>query len=321
MRENGVEVACFADDDKEKQVEGFVGLPVIATEQLSKMGGGKNILISSYGPEKVVKRLKTMDVNLLDRLVSVDFYLWEGGLDYYNYYLEHGEEIETADALLADDKSRKVFYNLLQYKISRDPKLIAEIRDDACLQYFDLSVIRFGEGEVFLDLGAYNGDTVEAFAERMNGKYREIIAMEPDAENYVKLRAVADRLRNVKCYPYGVGESDGTIRFSANATQSSFVADNGETEIEIRSVDSLMAGRKLTFLKADIEGLEKQMLAGAAKTIAEQSPQMAIAVYHCKEDIFRIINTIHSYSRDYAFYLCHYTEMPIDTVLYAVLKN
>lgn len=262
-----------------------------------------------------------MDASLLNRLVSPDFYLWEQGLDYFAYYSEHSEEIEAADALLADDRSHQVLHNLLQYKISRDPNLIAEIRDDVRLQYFDPKVIRFDKNEVFLDLGAYNGDTVEAFAHRVKGEYQKIVALEPDARNYAQLQAVANRLHDVECYPYGVGEMDGTVRFSANANWTSSVAENGEIEIEIRSVDSLMAGRKLTFLKADIEGLEKEMLAGAAHTIAEQAPQLAIAVYHCKEDIFGIINTIHTDCKDYAFYLRHYTEMPIDTVLYAVRKK
>ena len=255
---------------------------------------------------------------MMPRLLQPDFYLWEQGIDYFSYFAEHSEEINAADALLADEKSHQVFHNLLQYKISRDPELIAKVRDDVRLQYFDPEVIRFGQDEVFLDLGAYNGDTIEAFANHVSGHYEKIVALEPDAGNFGKLQTVSSRLHDVECYPYGIGAKDGLANFSANANWTSQVAETGDIEIEIRSVDSLMAGRKLTFLKADIEGLEKGMLAGAAGIIAEQASQMAVAVYHCKEDIFSIINTIHSYRSEYKFYMRHYTEMPIDTVLYAV---
>ena len=319
LRDNGITVAFFADDDVEKQAKGVAGLPVVPTERLSSWGG--QIIIASYGPEKIVKRLKKMDANLIPRLVQPDFYLWEQGLDYFSYYNEHREEIEAADALLADTKSHRVFHNLLQYKISRNPELIETIRDDVRLQYFDPEIIHFGREEIFLDLGAYDGDTVEAFANISKEQYSKIIALEPDARNFDKLQTRAKQFRDVECYSCGVGAKDGKARFSASADWTSTFNDIGEIEVEIRIVDSLMAGRRLTFLKADIEGLEKEMLAGASGIIAEQAPQMAIAVYHCKEDLFRIINIIHSYYNGYAFYLRHYTEMPIDTVLYAVRQN
>ena len=56
LRDNGIEVAFFADDDK--QAKGVAGLPVVPAERLSSWGG--QIVISSFGPEKVVRRLQEM---------------------------------------------------------------------------------------------------------------------------------------------------------------------------------------------------------------------------------------------------------------------
>lgn len=316
LRTNGIEVSCFLDDDKEKQAQGVCGLPVMSTSHLSTRGG--QIVISSYGPDKLERRLLSIDPDSAARIVKPDFYLWEDGLDYAAYYEEHEEEIAAADALLADEKSHKVFQNLLHYKISRDRALIEAVRDDARLQYFDPEVITFAKNEVFLDLGAYIGDTVEAFAKHVNGEYQKIVALEPDKANYEQLCKAAEKLHDVACYPYGIGATDGITRFASDGTWTSVVSDSGDTEITVKSVDSLFAHGRLTFLKADIEGLEKPMLQGAETTIREQMPQMAIAVYHCKEDIFQILHTIDSYHAGYRFYLRHYTEMPIDTVLYAV---
>lgn len=247
-----------------------------------------------------------------------DFYLWEDGFDYAAYFSDHEEEIETVDAMLADEKSRKVYRNLLQYKVSRDRSLIEAVRDDVDRQYFDPEIITLGTDEVFLDLGAYIGDTVEAFAKRVGGRYQSIVALEPDKRNREKLLEVASKLHNITCLPYGIGEEEGTARFRSEATWTSAIDENGDIEIEIKTVDGLFADKRLTLLKADIEGLEKQMLRGARKTIEEQMPQMALSAYHCKEDMFAIINIINSYHEGYKFYLRHYTEMPIDTVLYAV---
>ena len=316
LRDHDIEVACFLDDDVEKQKTGFCGVPVLPLSHLSENQG--HIVISSYGPDRLEQRLFTLDKGYAARIVKPDFYLWEDGLDYAAYYAEHAEEIEAAEALLADEKSRKVFHNLLQYKVSRDRSLIEAVRDDASLQYFDPEVITFGTDEVFLDLGAYIGDTVEAFASHVGGTYDRIVALEPDPSNYAKLCAVAKQHHNVTCLPYGIGAEDGTLRFASDGTWTSAVDENGSTEIMVTSVDRLFEDKRLTFLKADIEGLEKPMLAGAERTIEEQMPKMALSAYHCKEDIFALINIVDRYRKGYRFYLRHYTEMPIDTVLYAV---
>ena len=77
-------------------------------------------------------------------------------------------------------------------KSGRDRALIEAVRDDARLQYFDPEVITFAKNEVFLDLGAYIGDTVEAFAKHVNGEYQKIVALEPDKANYEQLCKAAE---------------------------------------------------------------------------------------------------------------------------------
>ena len=218
FRDNGIKVSCFLDDDVEKQKMGFCGVPVRPLSYLS--AGGGQIVISSYGPDRLEQRLLSIDKACASRIVKPDFYLWEDGFDYAAYFSDHAEEIEAVDALLADEKSRKVFRNLLQYKVSRDRSLIEAVRDDASLQYFDPEVITFGTDEVFLDLGAYIGDTVEAFAKRAGGQYQEIIALEPDQANYEKLCEDTNTLPHVTCLPYGIGAEDGKMRFSSDVQAS-----------------------------------------------------------------------------------------------------
>ena len=316
FRDNGIKVSCFLDDDVEKQKMGFCGVPVRPLSYLS--AGGGQIVISSYGPDRLEQRLLSIDKACASRIVKPDFYLWEDGFDYAAYFSDHAEEIEAVDALLADEKSRKVFRNLLQYKVSRDRSLIEAVRDDASLQYFDPEVITFGRDEVFLDLGAYIGDTVEAFAKRVGGQYQSIVALEPDKRNHEKLIKVADGLHDVTCLPYGIGAEEGITRFTSEATWTSAVDESGDLEIEIKTVDGLFAGKRLTLIKADIEGMEKPMLQGARKTIEEQMPQMTLSAYHRKEDLFAIINIINSYRKGYKFYMRQYSEMPVESVMYAV---
>jgi len=316
LQQNFIDVQCFCDDDKKKQGTNFCGLPVLPLEGCPQ---GGHILISSFGPQKLYERLQVLDKALAERVIWTDFYLWENGMDYYTYYMEHEEEIWKAYLLLADEKSKKVFRNLLQYKISRDRHLIEEIKDDVLLQYFDPAIVHFGTKDIFLDLGAYNGDTVQAFFSHAK-EYKKIVALEPDGCNFRKLLENTKNIKNVYCYPYGVSQQDGVIKFNESFNWTSAADENGNTEIKVCSVDSLLRGDAATFIKADIEGMEAQMLMGAKETIQTYHPTLAIAAYHKKEDIFSLLHLLHSYYGKYKFYMRHYTDMPIDTVLYACEK-
>lgn len=318
MEQNHIEVLCFCDDDTSKQKRGFMGGGVISVSELSLMNGEFYILLSSYGPGKLIKRLKKVDQSLLKRVLHTDFYLYENGLNYYDFYLQHEKEIRNAYCLLRDEKSKKTFVNLLNYKISRDLALIEEIREDLDLQYFDPEVIQFSEGEVFLDLGAYNGDTVLRFCHEVKNKYKEIIALEPDKQNFDCLVKNTSNIKRLKVINKGTYSCATTLKFLEDSTWTSSIDKNGNKEIEVCTIDLLSMGHDITFIKADIEGAEQETILGAKTVIARDKPKLAFAVYHKKEDIFHLINMIYNINHEYKFYLRHYTENSIDTVLYAI---
>lgn len=54
-----------------------------------------------------------------------------------------------------------------------------------------LSLLSLGEDETYVDLGAYNGDTVDEFLHYTNGKYKFITALEPNAKTTVNYRCIA----------------------------------------------------------------------------------------------------------------------------------
>lgn len=317
----GIPILCFIDDDAKKQNGELCGEKIVSRGQYIESGGRESddvILIASYSPSVILNNLRKEEPELLEKTRWSDFYLWENGLDYRKYYNANKESIEMAYSLLSDEKSKKVFQNMLNYKISRDRELIEEVRDDVREQYFTREIMKFADDEVFLDLGAYTGDTVTSFVKKVHGKYERIIALEPDESNFKALQENTMDLPNIEYHQAGISDRDGTARFNAKAIYTSCFDEQGEQEAAIRTVDSILNGGRLTFLKADIEGMEMKMLRGAQGTIQAHKPKLAIAAYHKKEDIFDICLLLHRYREDYRFYMRHYTEMPIDTVLYAI---
>ena len=77
--------------------------------------------------------------------------------------------------------------------------------------------------------------------------------------------------------------------------------------------------REYTFLKADIESYEYNMLLGAKNTIKTYMPKMAICIYHNAVDFYSIPLLINLYSKDYKMSVRHYTGSISDTVLYAYM--
>lgn len=71
-------------------------------------------------------------------------------------------------------------------------------------------------------------------------------------------------------------------------------------------------------IKMDIEGSELKALKGAALTIKEHHPILAVCVYHKKEDLVTIPQYIKSLCPKYRLYLRNYSRYSQELVLYAV---
>ncbi len=83
-----------------------------------------------------------------------------------------------------------------------------------------------------------------------------------------------------------LGETDGTGRLTVRqeADILGTVTPDTEGAIPLRRMDSLFSETPVTFIKADIEGLEMELLRGAAALIKRCRPKIAVTVYHEAND-------------------------------------
>ena len=84
------------------------------------------------------------------------------------------------------------------------------------------------------------------------------------------------------------------------------------------ALDEVLDKKRVTFIKMDIEGAEREAILGAKKIISEQKPKLAISVYHHPKDILVLPKLILHINGDYTFYLRHYALSTSETVLYAI---
>ena len=104
---------------------------------------------------------------------------------------------------------------------------------------------------------------------------------------------------------------------------ASRVGDEGKypNTVSTTSIDETVdkAGiHKVDFIKMDIEGAELSALMGAKNTIKKFKPNLAICVYHKKDDLIEIPKYIKSINPGYDLYFNYYTDIGWEAVIYAV---
>jgi len=250
-----------------------------------------------------------------------------GGLFTLDYAREHSTELEKVYGMLADEQSRRVFENVIRYKLSGRINLLKECESPEEEMY---DLLRIGAQETYVDLGAYNGDTIVKFLNETGMQFRKIYAMEPDHRNYIKLkrRLYMIGFGLLEAYNCGAWDTETTMMFSLRAGRSSHVdaADPKKLanparfrEVSMMSVDHMLQGDAATFIKYDVEGSEKQAIDGAKKTITAHRPKLSVALYHRNEDMFAIPLQIAELNRKYKFYMRHHPYIPDwDTNLYCI---
>jgi FkbM family methyltransferase len=191
--------------------------------------------------------------------------------------------------------------------------------------YFPPDLVRLRPDELFVDCGAFDGDTLRQFLAVSKGSFEKYIALEPDPGNFSKLEETVSGLsvgvrQRIELTRAAVSDSDGTLRFSSGAGPSSHVGE-GDLEVEAVALDRFLGTNRPTFIKMDIEGAEPEALAGAARHIRDEAPILAISCYHRQDHLWSIPLLINSINGNYAFYLRPHDLEGWDLVCYAIPRS
>ena len=238
---------------------------------------------------------------------------------------EHKEDFLFLYDHLVDYRSKSVLVNLLHYWMTFDPAFLRAMRETVFEEYFDFDIINIPDQAVFVDAGAFIGDTVEQIVKFMTN-YKHIYSFEAAPVNYQLLKKNTENFSNVTVLNKAVGGHNGMIKMNYST-----VPDSGDSvlrgqevgsasmDIEMITLDEEIRER-LSVIKMDIEGAEQSAIEGCRRHITEEHPTLIICVYHKNDDIWKIIRTIYDMDNTYRFYLrCNCDNIvPTDIVLFAV---
>ncbi|MEF9989769.1 MAG: FkbM family methyltransferase [Christensenellaceae bacterium] len=318
LMENDIYPVCFIDDDIKKQQHGYIEMPVLSYQDFCATYKEHIIFVSIAN-----HAVRAME-GLLSRGEAQDVYYvgsrdpWSKVTD-YAYICEHSNEYESAYNLYADEFSKKVFVSILNNKLTGDVHYASDVKTEN--MYFDEEIVTLDKDEVFLDVGACDGENAVQFAQLLKGQYERLLAFEPDEINikHMKERFSKNGIENYTILPICAWNKREILDFSAGLEHTSNVNQDGHgVKVQADTIDNILDGKRVTFIKMDIEGAEKNALLGASKTIAQYKPKLAISIYHKREDYFELPLLIQKLNPSYRFYLRNYTDAAADTVLYAI---
>jgi len=229
-----------------------------------------------------------------------------------DYYVRHGEEVSRARALM-DPEGREEFDRQMRLRLGE----ASDYPIDIGPQYLPHDIFQLSPDEVFVDCGAYDGDTIAEFRLATGDEFLELIAFEPDPENFAALKSAVNGDPRVKLYPYATGARRETARLTIGGTGSR-VSQAGTCDVELITLDEALDRTKPTYIKMDIEGSEPDALLGARRTLSRNRPKMAVCVYHAPDHLWKIPLLLNEFLPDSRFTMRTYCGDGFDCVCYCL---
>jgi len=323
----GIEISDFFASDGFVRGHMFHGKRVLSYSEAKEKYGRENMIVllsfASSLPDVLANIYRIAEEC---ELYAPDVPVCGDNLFNYEFYLENKAKFDKTESLLFDEKSKEIFRSVVNYKLSGDIGYLKDSHTDFSEVYRLLGAENF---EGIADLGAYNGDTLREITP-FSPKLKSAIAFEPDRRNHKKLSEYAESVEKFKITPLKLAAwSDrATLYFDGSGNRNSSLISGAQmpvtkqpkiVETEADSLDNILDGEGVDYIKYDVEGSEKEAILGSLKTIEEHRPAMMISLYHRSEDIFELPLMIHERFPEYKFFIRRRQYIPAwDTVLIAV---
>ena len=322
----GIEISDFFASDGFVRGHSFHGKTVISYSAMKEKYEGQDpIVLLSFASSlpDVIELFKRVASEC--ELYAPDVPVFGETLFTIEFFEENRARFDAVYEMLADEESRRIYKNVISYKLTGDINYLFESESDKDAVYNELLLCHGIRS--YLDLGAYNGDTIREML-HYNPSLESAIALEPDARNFRKLNEYAQNVDNcnIRCINAGAWCENTTLLFDASGNRNAGIVSKGNIvskikEVEVVSVDSVLDGEGVDYIKYDVEGSEKEALSGSAETIKKHSPMLLVSLYHRSEDMFALPELVKELNPDYSLYLRRFPYVPAwDLNLYAIKK-
>ena len=327
LERDQIPVSDFFASDGFVRGHSFHGKKVLSYSEIQEKYE-KFIILLAFGSSLDDVMARIVSISEKNELYAPDVPVCGGELFDAKFYLENQERFDAVRSLLADEKSKEVFDDLISYKLSGN---ISYIRHADTEKETALKEILSGGYTAYADLGAYNGDTVKE-ALTFYPTIQKITAFEPSAKTFAKLNAYLSTLEDLKIHacPLCAWDKKETVVLTDGSGRNTTIGGGtpGKTKngakIKTCECDALDAqndyvNEKL-LIKYDVEGAEREAILGSIKTIQSNQTEMIVSLYHKSADLFALPLLIHEILPSHKLYLRKHPYIPAwDINLYVCL--
>lgn len=213
------------------------------------------------------------------------------------------EIIKADDYEISFHTFKNKLYWPKSFPIHRLDQVVAETFDTEDWHYYQKQHTKVENGEIILDIGTAEGLLPISVIDKCD----HIYMVEPSQLfcNCLE-KTFSNFSEKTTIFNTAVGNDDGIISFDENSLDGMVSQEStaDTNKISIYKIDTLFKNNeKITYLKADIEGFEEEMLKGAEQTIKRNKPKIAITTYHTQNNPEVIISLIKSFVPEYNFYV------------------
>lgn len=311
----------FLDNSKEKQGTIFNGIKVYDPIYLKKFNASNTIVVITCAQVEAVRRQVSGLFN--GEIMQLDIAWHDERMSFEKYYKTNLDKFEECYCLLEDDLSRMTYQAVLNYRINHQTYFLEKVISSN-EQYFDIDIVKLSKNEVFVDGGAYDGDTTDSFLRVTESCFEKVLCFEPCHDNILKLNERVWRGDSrINIIEAALGKNRGVTKLDIltnNGASSCFTSDNGTENVEIVPLDEYIS-EKISFIKLDIEGDEIKAILGMQNIISKYKPKLAICLYHSYGDLVDIPILLKTINPSYKIYVRHYSMTAFETICYAIEES
>jgi len=198
LRQDGIEPLAFADNNAALWGNFVNGVEVFSPKEAAEVFGERAaFIVTIWSPgnrHRFSETLKDLRAYNCKKILSFVPLFWKYA-DHFlpNCYLDlphpmftKAKELQAVFSLWEDEESRITYLTQIKWRILENYDQLPARTMQA--QYFPDDIFSLVDNEVFVDCGAYNGDSIKEFLGHQKDKFKNIIAFEPDRLNFKSLR-------------------------------------------------------------------------------------------------------------------------------------
>lgn len=315
LKKNGYEdkLIFFADSNEKLYDKKRFGREVKPPVEILKYPDAL-VIINSLSMKAIQNAMDYLHIS--NDCLIVPYYFYHGVLGHpYDNKMAQKHIISYRDKILQlyeiSDERTKCYLDII---IELREKAIDDLYEKGfyngtgeSLEYFcDLQLAPRGD-VTFIDIGAFEGESIEPVREFYSDRLKKCIAFEPDTNSMLELKKYIYQNKmedKTDIYPYALGSEDKRIYFQETGSTSKQI-EFGGVEVQQRRFDNIQDIQIIgeAMIKMDIEGGELDALKGMKNLIKERQPYLAICIYHKEADLYDVPSYIKSVCSDYRFFI------------------